>query len=76
MPHVRIAAVPSLGAAAAVLGTGFVIASASVLAAPRDDPSMKAEKSLFGFSILYLFGIFAAYLADAVLERALAPIGG
>ncbi|MCC2688922.1 MAG: protoheme farnesyltransferase [Rhizobiaceae bacterium] len=64
------------GAAAAVLGTGFVIASASVLAAPRDDPSMKAEKSLFGFSILYLFGIFAAYLADAVLQRAIVAIGG
>ena len=37
---------------------------------------MKAEKALFGFSILYLFGIFAAYLADAVLQRALVPIGG
>ena len=43
--------------------------------APRR-PAMKAEKSLFGFSILYLFGIFAAYLADAVLQRALVPIGG
>ena len=63
------------GAAAAILGTGFVIASASVLAAPADDPAMKAEKSLFGFSILYLFGIFAAYLADSVLQRALAPMG-
>ena len=59
------------GAAAAILGTGFVIYAASVLAAPRDDPSMKAEKALFGFSILYLFGIFAAYLADAVAQRAL-----
>ena len=59
------------GAAATVLGTGFVIYAASVLAAPRDDPSMKAEKALFGFSILYLFGIFAAYLADAVLQRAM-----
>ena len=57
------------GAAATVLGAGFVIYAASVLAAPLDDPSMKAEKALFGFSILYLFGIFAAYLADAVAER-------
>ena len=63
------------GAAAAVLGTGFVIYAASVLAAPLDDPAMKAEKTLFGFSILYLFGIFAAYLADAVVGRILAAGG-
>ena len=63
------------GAAAAVLGTGFVIYAASVLAAPLDDPTMKAEKTLFGFSILYLFGIFAAYLADAVVGRILAAGG-
>ncbi len=63
------------GAAAAILGTGFVIQSASVLAAPRNDPSMKAEKTLFAFSIFYLFGIFAAYLGDALLQRAAAAPG-
>jgi protoheme IX farnesyltransferase len=63
------------GAAAAVLGTGFVIYAASVLAAPLDDPAMKAEKTLFAFSILYLFGIFAAYLADAVVGRIIAAGG-
>ena len=63
------------GAAAAVLGTGFVIYAASVLAAPLDDPAMKAEKTLFAFSILYLFGIFAAYLADAVVGRIMAAGG-
>jgi protoheme IX farnesyltransferase len=59
------------GAAATVLGAGFIIYAASVLAAPLDDPSMKAEKTLFAFSILYLFGVFAAYLADAVTDRML-----
>ena len=63
------------GAAAAVLGTGFVRSPRRAFSRPRR-PAMKAEKQLFGFSILYLFGIFAAYLADAVLQRALMPIGG
>ena len=40
---------------------------ASVLAdAPLADRAMKPAKALFGYSLLYLFGIFAAYLADAV----------
>jgi protoheme IX farnesyltransferase len=62
------------GAASAILGTGFIIYAASLLA-PRQDAAMKAEKVLFGFSILYLFGIFAAYLADAVLQRVMLPLG-
>ena len=32
----------------------------------------QVRRSLFGFSLLYLFGIFAAYLADAVVQRAVA----
>ena len=31
---------------------------------------MKPAKALFAYSLLYLFGIFAAYLADSVAERA------
>ena len=41
-----------------------------VLLMPDADRAMKPDKALFGYSILYLFGIFAAYLADAVAERA------
>ena len=37
--------------------------------------AMKPAKALFAFSILYLFGIFAAYLADAIAERLLASGG-
>jgi protoheme IX farnesyltransferase len=30
---------------------------------------MAAAKALFGYSLLYLFAIFAAYLGDAVVAR-------
>ena len=40
-----------------------------------DDRAMKPAKALFAYSLLYLFAIFAAYLADSVVERALA-MGG
>jgi len=40
-----------------------------------DDRVMKPAKALFAYSLLYLFAIFAAYLADSVVERALA-MGG
>ena len=33
------------------------------------DPKMLAAKKLFGFSILYLFALFAALLAEAVVAR-------
>ena len=36
---------------------------------------MKPAKALFAYSLLYLFAIFAAYLADSVVERALAWAG-
>ncbi|TIW32148.1 MAG: protoheme IX farnesyltransferase, partial [Mesorhizobium sp.] len=36
---------------------------------------MKPAKALFGYSLLYLFAIFAIYLADCVVARVLA-MGG
>jgi protoheme IX farnesyltransferase len=36
---------------------------------PAEDRAMKAAKALFGYSLLYLFAIFAAYLADSVAAR-------
>jgi protoheme IX farnesyltransferase len=33
---------------------------------------MKPAKALFGFSLVYLFVIFAAYLADSMIEHAFA----
>ena len=36
---------------------------------------MAPAKALFAFSLLYLFGIFAAYLADALFARWAALVG-
>ncbi|TIW36276.1 MAG: protoheme IX farnesyltransferase [Mesorhizobium sp.] len=63
------------GAVAAVLGAGFVWYAWKVLGMAADDRAMKPAKALFAYSLLYLFAIFAAYLADCVVGRALA-MGG
>jgi protoheme IX farnesyltransferase len=47
----------------------------AVLRMPAADRVMKPAKALFGYSLLYLFGIFAAYLADAVAQRLLSGGG-
>jgi protoheme IX farnesyltransferase len=63
------------GIVSAILGVGFVWYSWKVLMMPDSDRLMRPAKALFGYSLLYLFAIFAAYLADSVVERALA-MGG
>ena len=63
------------GVVSALLGAGFLWYAWKVLVMPQADRAMRPAKALFGFSLLYLFGIFAAYLADSVVERALS-IGG
>ena len=62
------------GIAALLLGTGFVWYAWKVRMTD-DDRVMKPAKALFRYSLLYLFAIFAIYLADCVVGRALA-IGG
>jgi protoheme IX farnesyltransferase len=53
------------GAAAAALGLGFVgLASAVARNSATDPRQMGPEKRLFAFSILYLFVLFAALVAD------------
>ncbi|RUX02264.1 protoheme IX farnesyltransferase [Mesorhizobium sp. M8A.F.Ca.ET.059.01.1.1] len=66
---------PFYGMAALLLGAGFVWYAWKVLGMVDDDRAMKPAKALFAYSLLYLFAIFAAYLADSVVERALA-MGG
>jgi protoheme IX farnesyltransferase len=66
---------PFYGVAAMLLGVGFVWYAWKVLGMADDDRAMKPAKALFAYSLLYLFAIFAAYLADSVVERALA-MGG
>ena len=57
---------------AAVLGAGFVWYAWKVLRMADGDRAMKPAKMLFAYSLLYLFAIFAAYLADQVVQRAVA----
>lgn len=63
---------PAYGVFAVLLGAGFVWYAWKVLQMADDDHVMKPAKALFGYSLLYLFAIFAIYLADCVVERALA----
>jgi protoheme IX farnesyltransferase len=54
------------GAVAAVLGLGFVALSARVGLRQKqvEGDTMKPEKQLFAYSIIYLFALFAALVAD------------
>jgi protoheme IX farnesyltransferase len=63
------------GIVALALGLGFIWYAWKVLVMPDSDRVMKPAKALFGYSLLYLFVIFAAYLADSVVERVLAAPG-
>lgn len=63
------------GAVSLALGIGFVWYAWKVLQMPDSDRVMKPAKQLFAYSLLYLFVIFAAYLADSVIERVFA-LGG
>jgi protoheme IX farnesyltransferase len=59
------------GVGAAALGLGFVWYGWRVLAMRDDDRSMGAAKGLFGYSLIYLFAVFALLLADRVVMQAL-----
>ena len=60
---------PLYGIVAAALGAGFIWYAYRVLRMPESDRAMKPAKQLFGFSLLYLFGIFAVLMADIMLSR-------
>jgi len=57
------------GAASTVLGLGFLWYAWKVLVMPPTDVKMRPAKALFGYSLIYLFGIFAVLLADVMLAR-------
>ncbi|MER8545538.1 heme o synthase [Mesorhizobium sp. M0684] len=75
LPWVLGFTTPVYGIVALLLGAGFVWYAWKVLQMADDDRAMKPAKALFGYSLLYLFAIFAAYLGDCVVARAL-TIGG
>ncbi|HUE80365.1 MAG TPA: heme o synthase [Sphingomicrobium sp.] len=56
---------PLYGATAAALSAAFLVMAGLVLANPATEPSqMRPEKRLFGFSVIYLFALFAALVGD------------
>ena len=57
------------GVVAAALGVAFVWYSWRVLAVKGEDAALRPEKALFGYSVLYLFAIFAALLCDGLIAR-------
>ncbi len=66
---------PAYGAVAALLGTVFVWRAWLVLGMPEGDAKMVPARKLFGFSLIYLFTIFAALLADHFMVALLAYLG-
>jgi len=57
------------GLFAAALGLAFVWYAWKVLRMPETDRGMGPAKMLFGYSVFYLFAIFAALLLDGVVAR-------
>ena len=56
---------PLYGVVAVGLSAGFLIMAGLVLANRATEPAgMRPEKRLFGYSVLYLFALFAALVAD------------
>ena len=57
------------GLSALLLGTAFLLLSCRVATfrTAENDADMRAEKRLFGFSILYLFALFGALVADRLI---------
>ena len=56
---------PLYGLAAAGLSAAFLVMAGQVLANRASEPAaMAPEKRLFGFSVVYLFALFAALVAD------------
>jgi protoheme IX farnesyltransferase len=56
------------GAAAAILGAAFVVLAIQVWRAREGVGADAAARRLFGFSVLYLFLLFAALLAQALVR--------
>jgi protoheme IX farnesyltransferase len=63
---------PVYGVISAALGAGFVWYAWQVLRMDDADKAMKPAKKLFAYSLVYLFAIFAIYLADVSITRLLA----
>ena len=63
---------PVYGVVAALMGANFLRHAYAVLKMADGDERMIPAKRLFGFSILYLFGLFITLLGETVVMRLLA----
>jgi heme o synthase len=63
------------GVAATLLGVGFVFHAWKVWQMPDGDKVMVPAKKLFAYSLVYLFAIFALFLADDLAMRAIGALG-
>src|SRR5690606_3971655 len=66
---------PAYGLVAALVGGVFIWRAWLVLRMPEGDERMIPAKKLFGFSLIYLFTIFAALLADHFMIALLGALG-
>ena len=69
LPYAMGFASPVYGGVAAALGAGFIWHSLNVLRMPDGDKPMIAAKKMFAYSLVYLFVIFVALLADSLVAR-------
>ena len=76
LPWVLGFAGPVYGAASVVLGANFVRHAYATFRMPDGDPKMVPAKRLFGFSILYLFSLFAILLGEALVTTIVSTYGG
>jgi len=61
----------------AILGLAFIWHAIDVYRLREGDPARRACRRLFGFSILYLFALFALVIAERILGVAsFAPVIG
>src|SRR5262249_40934897 len=63
------------GVTAVLAGALVVVLAQRLRTAPEGRPARPASQRLFAFSILYLFGVFAAFLVEARLGGFLGVAG-
>ncbi len=63
------------GVTSLVLGAGMLALAANVFVSRERSASLRATRKLFGFSIVYLFALFATLLIEVVV-RTFAPLVG
>ena len=63
------------GVVSAVLGIGFIWHAWNVLKMSDHDERMKPAKAMFGYSLLYLFGLFAVLLGEVMVVSISGMVG-